>query len=44
MTGFITENDAEAIKEVYGEDVYQAVLNAPEGETFLGLLTKLGKI
>ena len=47
MSGFITkveiENNAELVKELYGQDVYEAALNS-EGETFLGLLAKLGKI
>ena len=48
MSGFITktevENNAELVKELYGEEVYEAALNAPTTETFLGLLTKMGKI
>jgi hypothetical protein len=48
MSGFITKTEVEAnaelVKELYGEDVYEAALTAPETETFLGLLQKMGKI
>ena len=48
MGGFITKSEvmdnAELVKELYGEDVYEAALNAPEGSTFLGLLAEMGKV
>lgn len=48
MSGFITKNEvienAELVKELYGADVYEAALNAPEGSTFLGLLASMGKV
>jgi hypothetical protein len=48
MSGYITktevEKNAELVRELYGEAVYQAALVAPATETFLGLLAKLGKV
>jgi len=48
MAGFITkkevEENRELVIELYGYDVYEAAVAAPEGSTFLGLLTQLGKI
>lgn len=48
MSGFITktevENNEALVRELYGDDVFEACLVAPEGETFLGLLQKMGKI
>jgi len=48
MSGFITKTEVEAnaelVKELYGVEVYEAALVAPAGETFLGLLVKLGKL
>jgi len=48
MSGFITKKEVienrELVIELYGEDVYEAALVAPEGETFLGLLSRMGKI
>jgi len=48
MSGFITKTEvianAELVKELYGNDVYEAALVAPEGSTFLGLLAEMGKI
>jgi len=48
MAGFITRTEIVANKELvielYGCDVYEAALVAPEGSTFLGLLAELGKI
>lgn len=47
MSGFITKIEVEANKEFivasYGVEFYDACLQA-EGQTFLGLLMKLGKI
>lgn len=47
MSGFITKIEIEANKEfivtTYGIEFYDACL-AAEGQTFLGLLIKLGKI
>jgi hypothetical protein len=48
MSGFITKTEVESnealVRELYGDDVYEAALVAPENETFLGLLTKMGKL
>jgi len=48
MSGFITKTEVIAneqlVKELYGSDVFEAALTAPEGSTFLGLLALLGKI
>lgn len=48
MSGFITKTEilenAELVKELYGLEVFEAALNAPEGSTFLGLLATMGKV
>jgi hypothetical protein len=48
MSGFITKTEVQAneelVRELYGDDVYEAALTATEGSTFLGLLAKMGKI
>jgi hypothetical protein len=48
MGGFITktevENNEALVRELYGDDVFEAALVAPEGTTFLGLLAEMGKI
>ena len=47
MSGFITkielEQNRDWVVETYGQDFYDACLTA-EGETFLGMLVKCGKI
>lgn len=47
MSGFITKPEVKAneawIRDNYGDEFYAACLEA-EGETFLGLLVKHGKI
>ena len=47
MSGFITKKEIQEnrqyIIDTYGEAFYNECLNA-EGETFLGLLVKFGKI
>lgn len=47
MSGFITKKEVEEnrqfIVDTYGETFYNACLNA-EGETFLSMLVKHGKI
>ena len=47
MSGFITkielEQNRDWVVETYGQDFYDACLMA-EGETFLGMLIKYGKI
>lgn len=48
MTGFITQKEVEENRDfivaTWGEEVYNACMNAAEGTTFLGLLTELGAI
>ena len=48
MCGFIKRQEIidnrELVVELYGIDVYNACLVADENETFLGLLTKMGRI
>ena len=48
MAGFIRKREIrenrELVIELYGRDVYEAVMNADETETFLDLLKRLGKI
>lgn len=48
MSGFIKRaeivDNADLVVELYGRDVYEACLVAGPDETFLGLLTKMGKI
>jgi len=48
MSGFIKRQEvidnAELVVELYGQEVFDACMVAPETETFLGLLSRLGKI
>ena len=48
MSGFIKRQEvidnAELVIELYGQEVFDACMVAPETETFLGLLSRLGKI
>jgi len=44
MVGTITENNEAEIKQVYGNDVWAACVEATETDTFLGILIKLDKI
>jgi hypothetical protein len=48
MSGFIKRQEVidnkELVVELYGQDVYDACMVASETETFLGLLSRLGKI
>jgi hypothetical protein len=48
MGGFITKTEIESEKDfildTYGQDVYNACMEAEENETFLGILIKLEKI
>lgn len=47
MSGFITKPELEQnhdwVVETYGQEFYDACMNA-EGETFLGMLMRFGKI
>ncbi len=48
MSGFIkcqeVIDNRYLVVELYGIDVFIACLEAPDSETFLGLLSKMGKI
>lgn len=48
MAGFIKKQEvlenAELVIELYGREVFEACLVAGDNETFLGLLSKMGKI
>lgn len=48
MSGFIRKQEvidnADLVVELYGRDVFEACLVADESETFLGLLSKMGRI
>lgn len=44
MAGFITEKDRELVLDIFGQDVYDAMMQAKPGETFLSILVKLGKM
>lgn len=48
MAGFITRNEVSAneqyIRDTYGDEFFQACMEAEEGTTFLGLLVQHGKL
>ena len=44
VKGFITETHEAEIENTFGSEVADLVKNAAEGETFLSILMKAGKI
>lgn len=41
IKGLITEKDVVEVEAIFGKKIANALLKAKEGETFLGILTKL---